>query len=93
MITEVVFVYNDINQVKKIEGALKTSSIFHFIDIKSKSGKKEGWAVKNYWGAKLDPFAIAINGDAPIKAFYTEEGKDVVEEVINFIKQDNEDNT
>ena len=76
---EVSVVYSDEKQIEKVRE-------FNFIDIGTKRGRKEGWALKNYWGSKLDPFAIVIKGNKPIKAFYSE-SIDVPEALIQYLKE------
>lgn len=90
MITDVYVVYDDVEQVKKIGGpyTLKASPIFHFLDSQSNKTKKEAWALKSHWAAKKDPFAIAMDGDKAIKAFYSETGEDVIKSLINFINSE-----
>lgn len=93
MITDVYVVYNDENQVKRIGGAytLKVSPIFHFMDSQANKTKKEAWALKSHWAAKEDPFAIVMDGEKAVKAFYSETGEDVIQSLINYLNsQENE---
>ena len=86
MISDVFIVYSDKAQVKKVEDSVKVSPTFHFIDALSRNGKKEAWALKSYWGAKLDPFAIVMDGDKPIKAFYSE-SENVIDNLIAYLNE------
>ena len=55
-----VTVENDeqINKFKEIEGVY-----FEFFDERYKKGKKDAWALKNKYGAKLNPFIeITLDG-------------------------------
>lgn len=79
---EVIVTYSDKTQIEKLE-ALKAPS-FHFIDSGTRKGKKEAWTLKSRWGAKLDPFAIIMKGDKPLKAFYSE-AEDVVNNLITYL--------
>lgn len=72
--------YNDESQIAN----LKDIPRIRLIDSRSKKGKKEAWALKSHWGAKLDPFILIIKGDKPIKAFYSE-AEDAVESLINYL--------
>ena len=56
MNTEAVVIYSDYKQVEKGKDVLTSSLTFNFIDITSKKRKKDGWSIKSYWGAKLDPY-------------------------------------
>lgn len=69
---EVYITYSDIKQMEKVKELDNSSLTFHFIDSLSKKGKKESWSLKSYWGAKLDPFALVVKDDKPIKVFYSE---------------------
>ena len=81
---EVSVVYSDEKQIEKVREFSNDSLTFNFIDISTKKGRKDGWALKNYWGAKLDPFAIVIKGNKPIKAFYSE-SENVSEGLFNYL--------
>lgn len=81
---EVSIVYNDEKQVEKVREFNNDSLTFNFVDICTRKGKKEGWALKNYWGAKTDPFALVLKSNKPIKAFYSE-NCDVINELLNYL--------
>lgn len=85
MITD-IFIVCDESQAKKVEDAVKVPSTFHFIDPLTSKGKKEAWSLKSYWGAKLDPFAIVMNGDKPVKAFYSE-SENVIDNLILYLNE------
>ena len=89
MITDVYLVYNDDTQLRKIGGtyALKVSPFFHFIDDRTFAGRKESFKLKGSWGAKLTPFALCLEGEKPIKAFYSETGEDVIKSLINYLNE------
>ena len=76
-------VFND--SIDKI-GDWKQSPIFHLIDMNTVKGRKEGFKLKSHWGAKLNPFAIVYQDDIPVKAFYSESGKDVLDELLNYLQ-------
>lgn len=86
--TDIFITYNDKLQVKRIEDTLGVSSIFHFIDSMSKNGRKEAIALKSYWAARLDPFILVMDGEKAIKAFYSETGRDVIDDLINYVKKE-----
>jgi len=77
--------YSDDSQILP----LKDYENVTLIDIRTRKGKKEAWALKGHWGAKLDPFAIVTKGDKPIKAFYSE-ADNVVEELIKYLNNGSE---
>lgn len=81
-----IFIVCDETQLKKVEDAVKVASTFHFIDPLSKKGKKEAWALKSHWGARLDPFAIVMNDGKPVKAFYSESGE-VIDDLILYLNE------
>lgn len=87
MITDIYLVYNDDSQLRKIRSAytLKASPFFHFIDDRTKEGKKESFKLKGSWGARLTPFALCTEGDNAVKAFYSETGEDIIESLINYL--------
>lgn len=84
MLTDVYIVYNNEEHKKKVEDSVKVSPTFHFIDSLSKKSKKNALTLKSYWGARLDPFAIVMDKDKPIKAFYSE-SEDVINNLINYL--------
>lgn len=86
-ITDIFVVYNDKSQIKRLEKEFKDSSSFHFIDSQSQKGRREAFRVKSHWAAREEPFVICENNKIPVKAFYSESGKDVIQELINYIKR------
>lgn len=81
---EVSVVYSDEKQIEKVREFSNDSLTFNFIDISTKKGRKDGWALKNYWGASLDPFAIVLKSGKPIKAFYSEH-EDSMSALYNYL--------
>lgn len=90
MITDVYIVYSDVSFIKKFGGtySLKVSPFFHFINETTKEGKKEAYALKGHWGARMTPFAICFDKETPVKAFYSETGNDIIKELINYLNQE-----
>lgn len=82
---EVVIVYSDYKQVERVKDEVKASLTFKFIDITSRKGKKDGWSIKSHWGAKLNPFILVTENGVAIKAFYSEDRKDPVDEAIKYL--------
>ena len=80
----ITVVYNDPKQIESI----RDMDNCQFIDILTKKGKKEGWAVKSHWGAKLDPFILIEDNGKVTKAFYSEAG-DAISEFLNYIENEN----
>lgn len=90
MITDIFIVYNKEEQIKKVRDSyIKESPFFNFINETSKKGKKEAYTLKKYWGARLTPFIICMNKEKAVKAFYSETGKDIIVELINYLNNEN----
>ena len=81
---EISIVYNNEKQIEKVRGLGNDSLTFNFIDITTKKGKKDGWALKNYWGARLDPLAVVSKDNKPIKVFYSE-AENVIDNLISYL--------
>ena len=87
MITDVYVVYNNENQVKKVEDSCNKESLtFHFIDSQSIKTKREAFMLKSHWAARLDPFALVTDGDKAIKAFYSE-AENVIDSLIKYLNE------
>ena len=82
--TDVIIVYSSESQLDRIGDTSKYTPIFHFVDSLAKKSKKEAWRIKSYYGAKLDPFAVILDNEKPIKAFYTE-AEDVIDSLIKYL--------
>lgn len=87
MITDVYLVYNDDNHIKQIGDTLKVSPFFHFIDDRTRKGKKDSWKIKGGFGAKLTPFAVVYEGEKPLRAFYSETGEDIIKSLIEYLNE------
>ena len=82
--TDIIIVYSHKSQLDRIGDTSKYTPIFHFVDSLATKSKKEAWRVKSYYGAKLDPFAVILDNEKPIKAFYTE-AEDVIDSLIKYL--------
>ena len=82
--TDVIVVYSDKNQLDRIGDTSKYTPIFHFVDSLARKSKKEAWRIKSYYGAKLDPFAVILDNEKPLKAFYTE-AEDAIDSLIKYL--------
>lgn len=82
---DVYIVYNNDEVLKKLGGTLKVSPFFHFIDDRTRKGKKDSWKIKGGFGAKLTPFAVVYEGEKPLKAFYSETGENVIDSLIDYL--------
>ena len=82
--TDIIVVYSDKSQLDRIGDTSKYTPIFHFVDSLAKKSKKEAWRIKSYYGAKLDPFAVILDDEKPVKAFYTE-AEDVINSLIKYL--------
>lgn len=93
MITDVYLVYNDDEQLRRIGGTytLKVSPFFTFINENSNKSRKEAYALKSHWGARMTPFALCMNKETPVKAFYSETGEDVIKSLINYLNEHEQD--
>ncbi len=82
--TDVFVVYNNEEQLNRIGDTSKYTLIFHFIDAMAKKGKKEAYRLKSHYAARLDPFAVILDKNKPIKAFYSE-AEDVIDSLIKYL--------
>ncbi len=78
---DILVVYNSDNQNLEFD-----SPNIRLIDLNTSKGKKEGWKLKNYYGARQDPFAVILDNKKTIKAFYSE-AENVVESLVNYLKE------
>ena len=82
--TEVTIVYNEPKQIDEFKD--KHSLKFKFIDSKTTKGKKDALKIKSYYAAKLEPFAVIVDNNKPIRAFYSE-AEDVIKVLSNYLKE------
>lgn len=89
MITDVYLVYNDDRQIQQIGGTWEVSPFFHFIDDRTLEGRKDAFKLKSAWSSRMTPFALCMNREKVVKAFYSETGNDVIKELINYLNEQN----
>ena len=82
-ITDVYLVYSDINNKIQLEEAETPPFFVHYYDMLSKEGKSKGYKLKSEFGARQDPFAIVYNKESPIKAYYSEDSDNIINDLIN----------
>ena len=80
----IIVIYNDKNQLTKIGDTSKYTPIFRFIDSLAKKSKNEAKKIKSYYSARLDPFAVVLEDEKPIRAFYSE-AEDVIDSLIKYL--------
>lgn len=81
---KIIIIYSDEDQLSKLK--IDESLDIEFINSKSRTGKKKARKIKNFYGAKLDPFAIILDkNDKTINAFYSE-AEDVINSLTNLLK-------
>lgn len=82
---DIYIVYDNDKQIEKVRNLNNESLTFHFVDITTRKGKKEGWRIKNGWSARLNPFILTIKDGTPVKAFYSEDKKNPIDEAIKYL--------
>lgn len=88
-VTDIYLVYSDLNDRKRFEEAdINSSPFVHYIDIETKEGKSKGYKIKSEFGARLNPFAVLYDGESPIKAYYTEDSKNIINDLIKDLCND-----
>lgn len=84
---ELLLVSSDLNDEKKVLSRESPSGYyFSFLDLGSMLCRADAYALKSEWGARKDPFALVKDKEQVLRCFYAEEGKDVVDEALEFIK-------
>ena len=68
----------------QLEKELPDGVYLHLYNECTRTGKKEGWALKSEWGARQSPFALITVDGTPKKAFYSEAG-DVIVELLKYL--------
>lgn len=85
---DIFIVYNDSSVERRIKEAnINSLPFIHFIDERTLKGKKEAFKLKSFWGAKITPFAIILEDDKAIKAFYSETDNDIIESLIEYLNE------
>ena len=81
---KIIIIYSDKDQLSKLK--IDESLNIEYIDSKSRTDKKKARKIKNFYGAKLDPFAVILDkNDKTINAFYSE-AEDVINSLTNLLK-------
>lgn len=86
-ITDVYLVYSDINDKIRLEEAETPPFFVHYYDMLSKEGKSKGYKLKSEFGAKQDPFAAVYNKESVLKAYYSEDSKDIISDLIKDLNE------
>ena len=80
---EVYLVYEDINDKKRLEEADNLPPFFvTYYDMLTKEGKSKGYKLKSEFGARLNPFVVMYIDGSPVKAFYSEDSDDIINDLI-----------
>lgn len=84
MITDIIIVINDDSQKDRIaKSKINCNPFWNFID--ERIDRDKAIKFKRQYGTRMTPFAIAYENLKPLKGFYGESKKDVIESLINFL--------
>lgn len=87
---ELILVSENLEDEQRVVDSDIDNFYFTFLDIRSVLSRKQAFQLKSDWGARENPFAVVKNRDRVLRCFYAENGKDVVDDALNFIKSVNE---
>lgn len=59
----------------------------NYIDYNTVEGRKESFQIKSHWSARQNPFAVVSEGEKIIKVFYSESGKNAIQQLINYLNE------
>ena len=65
----------------------KIPIFIRYIDYNTVSGRKEAFRVKSHWSARMNPFVVVQEDEEIIKVFYSESGKNAVQQLINYLNE------
>ena len=81
---KVILVYAGQEQLDKFGDLSKYPIEFELINSRSSKSNRNAMKIKGYYAARLDPFAVIVDGEKPIKAFYSE-AEDVTDSLIKYL--------
>lgn len=65
----------------------KISIFIRYIDYNTIEGRKEACKIKSHWAAKMNPFVVVQEDEEIIKVFYSESGKNAIQQLINYLNE------
>ena len=65
-----------------------TPFFIEYIDVKTKSGLKEGWKIKNEYGAKEDPFVLILDDEDNFMGCFWSENQNACQSFVNSLNND-----
>ena len=65
----------------------KIPIFIRYIDYNTIEGRKEAYKVKSHWAARMNPFVVVQEDEEIIKVFYSESGKNAVQQLINYLNE------
>ena len=85
---KVKVVYNNIRDKELIEMIRFDTPFFvEYIDLRTKNGLKEGWKIKNEYGARENPFVLVLDDeDNYVSCFWTDGTGNAVQQFVNLYK-------
>lgn len=88
---KVSIVYDNPKQISLFKDiSFKFKPLVEYFDTNTRNGKKEGYKLKYYWGAKKNPFCMVYKENTPIKTFYSEKDDEdnAIVQLINYLKNE-----
>ena len=85
---EAIIVYDNKKDRKLLDLVDSKFPIFiEYVDSNTTKGKKEAYRIKSHWAAKINPFVVVQENEKILKVFYTESGKNAVQQLINYLNE------
>lgn len=88
MILNITLVYSDIKDKERLEEADTPPFFVDYLDMMSKEGKSKGFKLKSEFGARLDPFAVMYKDGSAVKAYYSEDSKDIISDIVTDLNKE-----
>ena len=86
---EAIIVYDNKKDKEFLDLVDSKVPIFvRYIDYNTKEGRKEAYQIKSHWAARLNPFVVIQEKDKIIKVFYSESGKNAIQQLINYLNNE-----
>ena len=65
----------------------KIPIFIRYIDYNTIEGRKEAYKIKSHWAARMNPFVVVQEDEEIIKVFYSESGKNAIQQLINYLNE------
>lgn len=86
---DILLIHNNPALVDLFKNSYNGEAFMEFLDRGSKADRSKAYKIQQEWGSRMTPFALVKKDGEVVKAFYAEDGDNVISNLISYLNEHN----